>query len=32
MQPGEVTQFSLVYFVLPLWLRAGLAEYLCHGA
>jgi hypothetical protein len=32
MQPAEVAQFMLMYFVLPLWLMAGLADYLCHRA
>jgi hypothetical protein len=30
MQPTEVAQFMLMYFVLPLWLLAGFADYLCH--
>ena len=29
MQP-QVVQALLMYFVLPLWLAAGLADYLCH--
>ena len=32
MQPVEVAQFMLMYFVLPLWLLAGFADYLCHRA
>jgi hypothetical protein len=32
MQPAEVAQFMLMYFVLPLWLLAGFADYLCHRA
>jgi hypothetical protein len=27
-----VTQLVLMYFVLPLWLAAGFADYLCHRA
>jgi hypothetical protein len=32
MQPAEITQLMLMYFVLPLWLLAGIADYLCHRA
>lgn len=32
MQPAEVAQLMLMYFVLPLWLLAGFADYLCHRA
>jgi len=32
MQPAEIAQLMLMYFVLPLWLLAGLADYLCHRA
>src|SRR5215210_3616139 len=32
MQPAEVTQLILMYFVLPMWLLAGFADYLCHRA
>jgi hypothetical protein len=32
MQAAQVTQLVLMYFVLPLWLAAGLADYLCHRA
>jgi hypothetical protein len=32
MQPAEVAQVMLMYFVLPLWLLAGFADYLCHRA
>jgi hypothetical protein len=32
MHPVEVAQFMLMYFVLPLWLLAGLADYVCHRA
>lgn len=31
MQP-DVAQNILMYFVLPLWLAAGFADYLCHRA
>jgi len=30
MTPADVTQNTLMYFVLPLWLAAGFADYLCH--
>jgi hypothetical protein len=29
---AEVTRNVLMYFVLPLWLFAGFADYLCHRA
>ena len=29
---AEVTRTVLMYFVLPLWLVAGFADYLCHRA
>jgi hypothetical protein len=29
---AEVTRNALMYFVLPLWLLAGFADYLCHRA
>lgn len=32
MQPAEIIPLMLMYFVLPLWLLAGLADYLCHRA
>src|SRR3954454_2970096 len=32
MDPAEVTRSILMYFVLPLWLAAGFADYLCHRA
>ena len=32
MQTAQVTQLVLMYFVLPLWLAAGVADYLCHRA
>jgi hypothetical protein len=32
MQAAVVTQLVLMYFVLPLWLVAGFADYLCHRA
>jgi hypothetical protein len=32
MTPAEITQAVLMYFVLPLWLLAGFADYLCHRA
>ena len=31
MDPGGA-QASLMYFVLPVWLAAGFADYLCHRA
>jgi hypothetical protein len=32
MDPAEVTRVLLMYFILPLWLAAGFADYLCHRA
>ncbi|MEH2537040.1 MULTISPECIES: diguanylate cyclase [unclassified Bradyrhizobium] len=32
MGPDEVLRGMLMYFVLPLWLVAGFADYLCHRA
>src|SRR5690349_23947212 len=32
MDAAELTQNVLMYFVLPLWLVAGFADYLCHRA
>jgi len=32
MQAADLTQLVLMYFVLPLWLAAGFADYLCHRA
>jgi hypothetical protein len=32
MGPEEVLKAMLMYFVLPLWLAAGFADYLCHRA
>jgi hypothetical protein len=32
MDPAEVTRSILMYFILPLWLAAGFADYLCHRA
>jgi hypothetical protein len=32
MNTAELTQNVLMYFVLPLWLAAGFADYLCHRA
>jgi hypothetical protein len=32
MGPEEVLRALLMYFVLPLWLAAGFADYLCHRA
>jgi hypothetical protein len=29
---ADVTQNVLMYFVLPLWLAAGFADWLCHRA
>src|SRR6185295_8200330 len=28
----DAAQHALMYFVLPLWLAAGFADYLCHRA
>jgi hypothetical protein len=30
--PGELTRRFLLYFVLPVWLAAGVADWLCHRA
>jgi hypothetical protein len=32
MGPDEVLQAMLMYFILPVWLVAGFADYLCHRA
>jgi hypothetical protein len=32
MNVAELTQNALMYFILPLWLVAGFADYLCHRA
>jgi hypothetical protein len=32
MGPDEVLRGMLMYFVLPMWLAAGFADYLCHRA
>ena len=32
MGSHEVLRAMLMYFVLPLWLAAGFADYLCHRA
>jgi len=32
MDTAQLTQYVLMYFVLPLWLVAGFADYLCHRA
>lgn len=32
MDAAEVTRNVLMYFILPLWLAAGFADYLCHRA
>lgn len=32
MDAAELTRNALMYFVLPLWLAAGFADYLCHRA
>jgi hypothetical protein len=32
MQTADVLRTMLMYFILPLWLAAGLADYLCHRA
>ncbi len=29
---AQVAQYMLMYFVLPLWLAAGLADWFCHRA
>ena len=30
MGPDEVLRAMLMYFIMPLWLVAGFADYLCH--
>jgi hypothetical protein len=32
MDPPEAARTLLMYFILPLWLAAGFADYLCHRA
>lgn len=32
MSHPEVAELALLYFVLPLWVAAGFADYLCHRA
>src|SRR5205085_3562451 len=32
MSHSEVAELVLLYFILPLWLAAGFADYLCHRA
>ena len=32
MDTTELTIWVLMYFVLPVWLAAGFADYLCHRA
>jgi hypothetical protein len=32
MDAAELTRNTMMYFVLPLWLVAGFADYLCHRA
>jgi hypothetical protein len=32
MQTDEILRALLMYFVLPVWLAAGFADYLCHRA
>jgi hypothetical protein len=32
MDQAQFTQATLLYFILPLWLAAGFADYLCHRA
>jgi hypothetical protein len=32
MNTAEATRNVLMYFILPLWLAAGFADYLCHRA
>jgi hypothetical protein len=32
MEAAEITRNVLMYFILPLWLAAGFADYLCHRA
>ena len=30
METAEATRLVLMYFILPLWMAAGFADYLCH--
>ena len=32
LQTAEIVRNLLMYFILPLWLAAGFADYLCHRA
>src|SRR3954447_12480812 len=32
MSHSEAAELALLYFILPLWLAAGFADYLCHRA
>jgi hypothetical protein len=32
MPTGQILRDLLMYFVLPVWLAAGFADYLCHRA
>ncbi len=32
MPEGDVTQFYLLYIVMPIWLLAGIADWYCHRA
>src|SRR3954465_1877041 len=32
MATAEILRGMLLYFILPLWLAAGFADYLCHRA
>lgn len=32
MGADEVLRAMLMYFIMPLWLAAGFADYLCHRA
>jgi hypothetical protein len=32
VDPADITRNILMYFILPLWLAAGFADYLCHRA
>lgn len=32
MPNSEAAVLVLLYFILPLWLAAGFADYLCHRA
>src|SRR4051794_41856428 len=31
-ETGEVTRSFLLYFVVPVWIAAGVADWLCHAA